>query len=182
MLKQIEHNSLLLKSWDLFPSPPWVVKLLLEFAQIQPGMLYLDPSASFGDIAISIRKAGGIVEVVEIIPELQTDLTLQGFLLVGSDFLTAFNLSTRYHRVVQNPPFSQQISHVKKAYECLTKGGKLVSLMSYSPWCYNTSLNRQFRYWLTTVNAQVTELPWGLFMNSERFTNVKCSLVVIDKN
>lgn len=180
MFKQIDRNSLL-KSWDLFPSPPWVVELLLEFAQIEPGMLCLDPSAGFGDIAISISKAGGIVEVFEIIAELQTDLTLQGFTLVGSDFLTS-NLSNRYHRIVQNPPFSQQISHVKKAYECLNKGGKLVSLMSYSPWCYNTSFNRQFRYWLTTVNAQVIELPWGLFVNSERFTNVKCSLVVIDKS
>lgn len=180
MLKQIDRNSLL-KSWDLFPSPPWVVELLLEFAQIEPGMRCLDPSAGFGHLAISISKAGGIVEVVEIIPELQTDLTLQGFTLVGSDFLTS-NLSNRYHRIVQNPPFSLQISHVKKAYGCLSKGGKLVSLMSNSPWCYNTSFYRQFRYWLTTVNAQVIELPWGLFVNSERFTNVKCSLVVIDKS
>lgn len=180
MLKHIDHNSLL-KSWDLFPSPTWVVELLLDTAQIKPGMLCLDPSAGFGNLSIALRKAGGIVEVIEILPALQTHLTLQGFTVVGSDFLTS-NLSNRYQRVVQNPPFSLQISHIKKAYQCLSKGGKLVSLMSNSFWCYNTSFYRQFRYWLTIVNAQIIELPWGLFVNSERFTNVKCSLVVIDKN
>lgn len=180
MLKQINYDSII-KTWDLFPSPSWVVELLLDFAQIEPGMRCLDPSAGFGHLAISLHQAGGIVEVIEILPELQADLTVQGFTVVGSDFLTS-NLSNRYQRIVQNPPFSQQISHVKKAYECLSKGGKLVSLISNSPWCYDTSFHRQFRYWLTTVNAQVTELPWGLFVNSERFTHVKCSLVVIDKN
>lgn len=180
MLKQIDRNSLL-KSWDLFPSPPWVVELLLEFAQIKPGMLCLDPSAGFGDIAISIRKAGGIVEVVEIIPELQTDLTLQGFTLVGSDFLTTCNLNNCYQRVIQNPPFSQQISHVKKAYQSLATQGRLVSLISNTPWLHNTSFYKQFRYWLNTVGAQVQELPWGLFVNSNRYTQVECYLITIDK-
>lgn len=136
MLKQINRNSLL-KSWDLFPSPPWVVELLLEFAQIEPGMLCLDPSAGFGNIAISLHQAGGIVEVIEIIPELQPELTLQGFTLVGSDFLTTCNLNNCYQRVVQNPPFSQQIFHVKKAYQSLSNEGRLVSLLSSSPWQYN---------------------------------------------
>ncbi len=180
MLKQINYDSII-KSWDLFSSPPWVVELLLEFAQIESGMRCLDPSAGFGNLAISLHQAGVIVEVIEILPALQTHLTVQGFILVGSDFLTT-NLSNRSQRIVQNPPFSLQISHVKKAYECLSKGGKLVSLMSNSPWCYNTSFHRQFRCWLTTVNAQVVELTWGLFVNSERFTQVKCSLVVIDKS
>lgn len=175
------NNSEILKSWDLFPSPPWVIELLVEAANIEPGISCLEPSAGFGTLAIYLQKAGAIVEVIEPIPELQTILSLQGLLLIGADFLTTPSLNDRYERVVQNPPFSQQISHVKKAYQCLKVGGRLVSLVSHSPWQYNTSFYKQFRYWLNTVNAQVQELPWGLFVNSDRYTCVECCLITIDK-
>ncbi|MDV2994873.1 MAG: hypothetical protein N4J56_004527 [Chroococcidiopsis sp. SAG 2025] len=175
------NNREILKSWDLFPSPPWVVDLLVEAANIELGISCLEPSAGFGTLAASLQKAGALVEVIEPIPELQTILALQGLLLIGSDFLTTPIERDRYERVVQNPPFSQQISHVKRAYQCLKAGGRLVSLVSHSPWQYNTSFYQQFRYWLNAVNAQVQELPWGLFVNSDRYTSVECCLIIIDK-
>lgn len=167
--------------WDLFPSPPWVVELLVEAGNIEPGISCLEPSAGFGTLASSLQEAGALVEVIEPIPELQTILSIQGLLLIGSDFLTTPNLSDHYERVVQNPPFSQQIAHVKRAYQCLRIGGRLVSLVSHSPWQYNTSFCKQFRYWLNIVNAQVQELPWGLFVNADRYTSVECCLITIDK-
>lgn len=160
------NNRESLKSWDLFPSPLWVVDLLVEAANIEPEISCLEPSAGFVTLATSLQQAGAIVEVIEPIPELQTILSLQGLLLIGSDFLTTPIECDRYERVVQNPPFSQQISHVKRAYQCLKAGGRLVSLVSHSSWRYNTSFYKQFKYWLNTVNAQVQELPWGLFVNS----------------
>lgn len=175
------NQSEILKSWDLFPSPPWVVELLVEAANIEPGISCLEPSAGFGTLASSLQKSGAFVEVIEPIPELQTLLSLRGLLVIGSDFLTTPNLSHRYERVVQNPPFSRQITHVKRAYQCLRIGGRLVSLVSHSPWQYNTSFYKQFRYWLNMVNAQVQELPWGLFVNSARYTSVECYLITIEK-
>ncbi len=174
-------NNEILKTWDVFPSPPWVVDLLLEASEIEPECRCLEPSAGFGAIAIALQSAGGSVEVIEPIVELQKTLTMQGFMVIGSDFLTTANLENQYHRVVQNPPFSQQISHVKKAYQCLEKSGKLVSLISNTPWQYNSSFYKQFKHWLSTVNAQVQELPWGLFVNSERYTQVECCLITINK-
>lgn len=167
--------------WDLFPSPPWIVDLLIEGAHIEPGMTCLEPSAGLGDLAIAMQAAGGIVHVIEPIPALQTLLTLRELLVIGSDFITTPHLNDCYCRVVQNPPFSQQISHLKQAYKSLKRGGRLVSLVSNSPWQYNTSFYKQFRYWLQKVNARVIELPWGLFVNSNRYAQVECYLVVIDK-
>lgn len=169
-----------LTSWALFPSPPWVVELLLENARIEPGMRCLEPSAGFGSVAIAMQELGGKVEVIEPLPELQTILTLQNLLVISSDFLTA-NTTNSFQLVVQNPPFSQQISHIKKAYQSLSSEGRLVSLVSNSPWQYNTSLYKQFRHWLNTFNAEVQELPWGLFVNSDRYTQVECYLITIDK-
>lgn len=169
------------KYWDLFPSPPWIVELLVKNTNIEPGVQCLEPSAGFGGLALALREAGGKVEVIEPIQTLQTILTLQGFVVIGSNFLTTPNLNKQYDCVVQNPPFSQQISHVKKAYQCLNDSGRLVSLVSSSPWQYNSSFYKQFRYWLQMINAQVIELPWGLFVNSDRYTQVECNLIVINK-
>lgn len=176
-----QKNSKNLKSWDLFPSPPWVVELLLKNAQIELGMCCLEPSAGFGSLAIAMQKLGGNVKVIEPLPKLQTVLTLQNLLVIGSDFLTA-NTTNSFQLIVQNPPFSQQISHIKKAYQSLSYEGRLVSLVSNSPWQYNTSLYKQFRHWLEIVNAEVQELPWGLFVNSDRYTQVECYLITINKN
>lgn len=101
--------------WDIFPSPSWVVELLVESAKIETGMCCIEPYAGFGDIAIAMQELGGNVQVIEPLPQLQTVLTLQNLLVIGSDFLTA-NTANSFQAVVQIPPFSQQISHVKKAY------------------------------------------------------------------
>lgn len=170
----------MIDAWDLFPSPPWVVEILIENAEIEPGMSCLDPSAGFGNIALAIQKLGGNIQVIEILPKLQAILTLQNLLVIDSDFLTA-TTDNAFQAIVQNPPFSQQISHVKKAYASLCCGGKLTSLVSNSPWHYSTSFYKQFRHWLVTVDAQVLELPWGLFVNSDRYTTVECSLITISK-
>ena len=122
-----------LNYWDLFPSPPWVVELLVENAKIEPGMRCLEPSAGFGGIAVAMQELGGNVRVIELLPQLQTILTLQKLLVIGSNFLTA-NTANSFQVVVQNQPFSQQISHVKKAYQSLTTERRLVSLVSNTPW------------------------------------------------
>ncbi|MBW4433199.1 MAG: hypothetical protein KME28_16105 [Pelatocladus maniniholoensis HA4357-MV3] len=176
-----QNNSEILKIWDVFPSPRQVVDLLIKASNIQSHSLCLEPSAGFGDLAIAMRECGAIVEVIEPIVELQSLLTLEGFTVIGSDFISTANLLNRYHSIIQNPPFSQQISHIKKAYYCLSSGGRLVSLVSNTPWQYNSSFYKQFRHWLTTVNAQVEELPWGLFVNSKRYTKVECCLITINK-
>jgi hypothetical protein len=59
-------------------------------------------------------------------------LTWQKLLVSGSNFLTA-NTANSFQEVVQNQPFLQQISHVKKAYQSLTTEGRLVSLVSSTP-------------------------------------------------
>ncbi len=105
-----------LNYWDLFPSPAWVVELLVENAKIEPGMLCLEPSAGFGGIAVAMQGLGGNVQVIEpLTPATNSFNIVQNLLVIGSDFLTA-NTANSFQAVVQNPPFSQQISHVKKAY------------------------------------------------------------------
>ncbi|AFY91246.1 hypothetical protein [Chroococcidiopsis thermalis] len=166
---------------DVFPSPPWVVEILIENANITPDCLCLEPSAGAGNLALELQNLGAMVEVIEPIPELQLVLTLQNLLVIGSDFLTTPSLEGKYDRIIQNPPFSLQVSHTIKAYRCLKPGGRLVSLCSSSPWQHNSNLDKYFRNWLKTVGAQAIDLPYGLFVNSVRYTDVACHLIIIEK-
>ena len=61
----------------------------------------LEPSACFGGIAVAMQKLGGSVQVIEPLLQLQTILTLQNLLVIGSNFLTA-NTANSFQVVVQN--------------------------------------------------------------------------------
>jgi hypothetical protein len=174
----IPHSSLLM---DCFFSPEWVGEILVKRARIEPNILTLEPSAGTGLLAQYLAQSGANVHCIEPILDYQTMLTKQGFLVIGSNFLTTPNLTNKYPRIVANLPFSQQISHLKRAYHCLEKEGRLVALMSETPWKYNRVFYQHFRYWCQQVNAIIEELPSGLFVNSSRYTEVNCYLIVIDK-
>ncbi|MGH2414756.1 MAG: hypothetical protein ACRDEA_13925, partial [Microcystaceae cyanobacterium] len=145
--------------YDVFPSPEWVGHLLIEAAEITPKITCLETSAGLGHLACALRNAGAEVFCIEPILDYQTLLTLQGFKVIGQDFLTHTHLENRFERIVQNPPFSLQISFVKKAFKCLKPQGKLVSLMSEYPWISSSSKYQQFRAWCQSVNAIHQELP-----------------------
>ena len=64
-------------------------------------MRCIEPCAGFEDIAIAMQELGGNVRVIELLPQLQTILTLQKLLVIGSNFLTA-NTANSFQVVVQN--------------------------------------------------------------------------------
>lgn len=142
---------------------------------------FSNKSAGQGYLAKAIARQGGIVHCLEKREDFRLSLTKQGFLVIGTDFLLASGLKGKCERLVQNPPFSQQANHVKKAYQCLKPGGRLVSLTSEFPWKSNRYIHQQFRYWCQQRHAYHEQLPPGLFVNSERYTEVVCHLLIIDR-
>lgn len=174
-------NNLIKTMKDNFPSPPWIVQLLLESAQIQGGELCLEPSSGSGNLAIALQQAGVIVNCIETNPDYQFQLIQQGFKVIGSDFLLTPNLQDAFDLIVMNPPFSEQISHVRRAFACLKPQGRLVALISHSPWQYHRPFYQQFRTWLQGINAEIRELPSGLFLNAEHRADVSCVLLIINK-
>jgi 16S rRNA G1207 methylase RsmC len=100
---------------------------------------------------------------------------------VGDDFLN-FSGQT-YHTVLMNPPFEgfQEIAHVHRAYSLLKPGGRLVAIMSESPFFANNLVAVNFRAWLASVSGYSESLPAGSFRDSERPTGVNTRLVMIVK-
>lgn len=109
--------------------------------------------------------------------------------MVGDDALSlegeAYALPNGYDRIVMNPPFEdgQDAAHVRAVYEnLLAPDGRLVAVMSAGPFFRDDRRSREFRAWLDARGAEVTDLPAGAFLKSDRPTGVATKLVVIGRD
>ena len=169
--------------FNFFPSPPAVVSRLLALADVQPGMLVLEPSAGKGAIAYACAKAGGLVNCFELMEA--NFAALAGDARLGSvrreDFLTVTPDAT-YDRVVMNPPFAKQadIHHVTHALQFLKPGGLLVSVMGVGITFRDNRLTQEFRELMRERGADMEPLADGAFKESG--TMVRTVIVTIPNN
>ena len=64
-------------------------------------------------------------------------------------------------------------------YDCLKKGGRIVTLCSKHYQNCNNKTETQFREWLIKINADIQEVPAGEFKESG--TNISCVMIIINK-
>ena len=167
---------------DYFPTPKHLLDRMMDFAQLQPGMRVLEPSAGSGAIAERITEAGIQPDCFELSPTLREILIRQGFKLIGDDFMTT-TPKPIYDRVLMNPPFGKGMDsyHVERGFEWLNPGGRLISIVSCSYINYSSQKYQRFRSWLQQLGAIELENPSGSFLKSDRRTNVATRMLVIDK-
>lgn len=149
-------------------------------AGVVEGSRVLEPSAGNGNIAEAIRMAGVDPEVAEISSQLREILLAKGFNVIGWDFM---DVSDRYDAIIQNPPFSNDIGHVRHAYSLLQEGGKLVSIVGEGAFIRQGRAEVEFRNWLDEVAADIEELPQGTFDDSSLMatTGANARLLTITK-
>lgn len=166
---------------DFYPTNQHIVRKMLSIARIEPHHYVLEPSAGAGDLASAIAQLGITkVDCFELHPMLQKAIKLQGFNLVGSDFL-ASTPQPIYHRIVANPPFSNNgvARHTQRAFKFLKPEGRLVTLAHHYKLRPSQS-DRYFFAWLKSVNARFLNLG-SAFAHSARPTQVLLQLIVIDR-
>ncbi|MGB7735881.1 MAG: hypothetical protein WBL72_19550, partial [Thermoguttaceae bacterium] len=185
-----------------FPTPPALVKRMVDVACVHEGMDVLEPSAGKGDIADALAPIVGKGNMVlcEISPTLCRILEAKGYggRLVEGDFLERFSLldpkdgqgevsaeMQQFDRVLMNPPFEkgQDGDHIQYAYKLLRPGGRLVAIMSATAARKQNRRNKEFAEFLDTVGATVEPIDAGAFAGQDAFrrTGVSCCLVTIDK-
>ena len=160
--------------FDFFPTPPDVVAMLLERAQIKPGMTVLEPSAGHGAIAAACKDAGAFVDCVEVNPSNTDHLSFQFRSVTICDFLTILPMErSTYDRVVMNPPFSKQadIKHVLHALQFLNNDGILVAVMSAGVKFRQNKLTASFRELVESRGGTIEDLPEGSFRESGTMVN-----------
>ncbi len=170
-----------------YPTPRPIILQMLDLADIQGDDRVLEPSAGMGDILDAIRQRHPDVDLKAI----ERNHTLADVLAAkGYSELTTFGDFLEHQcpcdKIVMNPPFDRQgadIDHVRHAYELLSVGGRLVSVMCKGPFFRSDTKSREFREWLNGLDHDVEELPEGAFQGIDAFrqTGVQTCLVTIDK-
>lgn len=171
-----------------FPTPAAVIAEMLEAAEIEPGMVILEPSAGKGDILDAVRERFAdsvVVLAVEVSPTLADICRAKGHGCECADFLTWEATRIKPDVVLMNPPFERgaDAEHVRHAYAQLRPGGRLVAIMSAGTFQRTTGNAKEWQEFADEVNADVRDLPAGAFSGRDAFrqTGVSAKMVVICK-
>jgi hypothetical protein len=152
---------------------------MIDLAEIESGDILLEPSAGDGAILEEFDPSN-IYIAFELMEKNCEILRNKGFAVYQGDFLDQHDLSV--HKVIMNPPFSngQDVKHIFHAWDALTVGGRLISIVSESPFFRTNKIGVAFRDWIKENNVKVIDLGFGAFKESG--TMVKTRMVVADKN
>ncbi|HEY9006697.1 MAG TPA: hypothetical protein VIM75_11215 [Ohtaekwangia sp.] len=166
-----------------FPTPPELIKQLLELAEITADDRVLEPSAGKGDILDAIRNnyPDQSIDAIEIYSTLREILKLKGYTLVGHDFLS-YEPEKRYDKIIMNPPFENglDIDHVMHAYPMIRSTGRLVAIMGEGVFFRQFKKDKAFREFLQNNNAFVSEPIKEAFKKSFNATGVTVRIVAIN--
>ncbi len=169
------------KTTEFFETPRVVAEMLVEIAEIRPGMKILEPSAGRGAIADLVRERcpNCKIDLVEIEESNRKALKEKGYKLAGKDFMKYKKKG--YDRIIMNPPFSKQqdIDHVRHAFGLLKPGGRLVSVMSPGVKFRENKKTLAFRELMDQHGGQSWDLPPESFKESG--TGVGTIIVMLNK-
>lgn len=171
-----------------FATPAELAAELVARADVRPGHWCLEPSAGTGALAQAIVDAQGSGSRLQCV-EVHSGRALKCEHATGAhtdvaDFLSWTGTGQLFDRIVMNPPFSlprhelADVDHVRRAWELLAKGGRLVAVMGAGVKFRGCAKAVEFRYWLETMGGTIEDLPDGSFDASG--TGVRTVVVTID--
>lgn len=171
------------KEFQFFATPEKLADELVYLADLKQHDTILEPSAGQGAIIKSINKVCDVVPDCFELMDVNTIILKKSglrFNLIGDDFLK--HNGKTYTKIIANPPFSknQDIDHLRKMYECLSRGGRLVCITSES-WVFGSQKKQVgFKNWLNEIEAEVIDIEKGRFKESG--TTVGGKIVIINKS
>lgn len=159
-------------AFEFFETPPAVLDILMDCAQVEQFMTALDPEAGDGAITQRLVDAGAKVTAMEIDERHRASFRASGHSLgqleIGwGDFLAwrPGHPAHLFDRVVMNPPFSRQqdIKHITHALRFVKPGGRLVSVASAGVIFREDARAVAFRTLVEHHRGEIERLPEGAF-------------------
>lgn len=174
------------KQHQFFPTPRPVAEQMCRMAELDSTCDVLEPSCGKGDLADVVFEAGvKYLLATELDPDMGRYLRDKPYSTrINVDFLRFVNdpnVSHEWPRIVMTPPFSQQqdIDHILAAYDILSPGGILVSVVSEAPFFWSNKKAIAFREFLDSHGAEMVRLDEGAFKESG--TMVRTRLIKLRK-
>lgn len=173
-IRQLEREFVEKKIAGFFPTPEELAEKKIELLKLENRDTILEPSAGLGHLADRIKEKGFSITCIEVHSGLCDVLREKGHIVINEDFLNHYE---NYDKIIMNPPFenSQDIHHVKHAFNLLKSGGRLVATMAN-----NKAKNSDFLEWVN-LNGYYEKNPEKSFINAFNSTGVSTITVVLDK-
>ena len=174
------------KQYQFFPTSRAVAEQMCRMAELDSTCVVLEPSCGKGDLADVVFEAG-----VKALYGLELNRDMEHYLkgkpyttMVGVDFLEFAKdggIDHEWNRIVMNPPFTKQqdIDHILAAYDILSPGGILVSVVSEAPFFWSNKKALAFRGFLDSHGAEMVKLDEGAFKESG--TMVRTRIIKLEK-
>ena len=170
------------EKFDFFPTPVEMARQAASAANLEPGMLVLDPEVGTGRLATACAEYVGVANVIcyEIQAKYCDLMISQGFKVERADFMEV-TPEPIFDACVLNPPFRKQqdIDHVMHAYRFLKPGGRISAIMSIGVTFRSNLKSVRFREFLDAHQAVIKHNPAGAFKESG--TMVQTISVVFQK-
>lgn len=169
---------------DFYPTPVNLANRMVTMIDPTKSSFILEPSAGKGDLVEALQKFFRFrrmtVHCIEKDPELQATLIGKKFNVIDSDFL-AFQPSSQYRTILMNPPFSEGVKHVLKAWDMLYDGD-VIALLNAETLKNPCSFERKRLVELVAEFGEVEYLQEQfLEADAERKTPVEVALVKLTK-
>lgn len=170
---------------NFYPTPRAVISKMIAKLQYDkiPRMQILEPSAGKGDILdylrVVCRDRADNLFAIEIEPDLAAILKEKDYRIIGTDFLT---YAERYHfdAIIMNPPFSEGVEHVLKAWEVVADGGQVVCILNAETVKNPHTAKRKLLAHIISQHGTV-DFIGAAFTDAERRTSVDCALIHLRK-
>lgn len=174
-LRDMLYRAKMYQKGDIQFTPPELAKELVALAGVRKDSRVLEPEAGIGNIADAAKEVTDHVDCIERMTDFCEILKLKKHNVIGNDLLTA-ETAPIYDAVVMNPPFSEECEHIKRAFDFLRPGGRLVAVCSSSIQWKSTRKYEQFRDWLSEHTHSIDECGAKFEM-----TGVHTVVLVVDK-
>jgi len=165
---------------EFFPTPAEVINTMLSGYNFE-GKVILEPSAGRGDIATALNDLGAksvltceINEDLAKIVKTKSQFLKPDFLKVTSEEISHINF------IVMNPPFSNAVDHILKAWEVAPSGCTIIALMNAETIKNSYSMRRQELRSKIEGFGSVTNLG-QCFKTADRQTDVEVSMCILSK-
>ncbi len=173
--------------FQFYETPRSLAERVVELAEIEEGMLVLEPSAGGGVIVNAVLANTEARDILAIelnnfcCDNMRNLFQYEGsrVTIIQNDFLET-NPKPIFDRVVMNPPFTkgQCVKHILHALKCLKSGGRLVSIASPGIMFREQKLYKEVRAWIKRAGFY-EENPKNSFKQSG--TAVNTITIVVER-
>ena len=158
ILRDMVFQARLCQSGDIQFTPDDLASHVVELSGITRESKVLEPEAGIGSLADAIKKKTDQVDCIERMYSFREILQLKKYRLISDDLMET-QAQPVYDAVIMNPPFSDECGHIRKAFEFVRPGGKLLAICSNRITWKQQKEYEQFRDWLSQHTHSVTDTP-----------------------